>query len=107
LNFGLFSALFIMAEQTKSESEKPSTPVSTPPAPAAGSGPKTQVGMVMLGIVAMMVFNECSNGIKQEKQKDPKVDSFNALSNYFLGPEEEAPPPSLRENEVLIQFCMS
>jgi hypothetical protein len=35
------------------------------------------------------------------------VGTVDALSNYFLGPEEESPAPMLRENEVMIQFCMS
>jgi hypothetical protein len=63
--------------------------------------------MVALGIVAMMVWQECQSGIAQEKQKDPSVGTVDALSNYFLGPEDDAPTPILKDNEVLIQFCMS
>lgn len=97
-----------MAEQSKSEGEKPSAPVSKPPPAApAGQGPKAQVGIIFLGIVAMMVFQECSNALAQEKDKDPKVGTFDALSNYFLGPEEESVAPVLKSNEVMIQFCMS
>lgn len=99
-----------MAEQTKSEGGKPSTPVSSPPAPPAeapANGPKVQVGIVFLGIVAMMVYQECATGIALQKEKDPKVGTVDALSNYFLGPEEEIAPPQLKDNEVMIQFCMS
>jgi hypothetical protein len=96
-----------MAEPSKSESEKPSTPVSSPPASAPAGGPKMQVGVVALGIVFWMVAQQCATGIQQEQQKDPKVGTVDALSNYFLGPEEESPAPMLRENEVMIQFCMS
>jgi hypothetical protein len=105
-----------MAEQTKSEGGKPSTPVSSPPAPPAeapANGPKVQVGIVFLGIVAMMVYHlpglyqECATGIALQKEKDPKVGTVDALSNYFLGPEEEIAPPQLKDNEVMIQFCMS
>jgi hypothetical protein len=66
-----------------------------------------KIGMVFLGITAMMLYNECLSGIAQEKQKDPKVGSVEALSNYFMGPEEETMPPQLKDNEVQIQFCMS
>jgi hypothetical protein len=90
-----------MAEQTKPQ-------VSSPPAPPAPQqGPKVQVGIVFLGIVAMMVYQECASGIAQEKQKDPEVGTVDALSNYFLGPEEESRTPQLKSNEVMIQFCMS
>jgi hypothetical protein len=54
-----------------------------------------------------MVFQECSNALAQEKDKDPQVGTFDALSNYFLGPEEESAAPVLKSNEVMIQFCMS
>jgi hypothetical protein len=89
--------------------ETPSTKVSSPgPASAEPQGsPKVQVGIVFLGIVAMLIYQECSSGIALEKQKNPKVGTVDALSNYFLGPEEEAAAPQLRDNEVLIQFCMS
>jgi hypothetical protein len=88
-------------------SEKPSTPVSSPPAAPAPGAPKSQVVVMLLGVVAMMVYNQCQSAIMEEKQKDPKVGTVDALSNYFFGPEEEAAPPQLRDNEVMIQFCMS
>lgn len=88
-----------------SEQTKVSSPPGQPPAPA--NGPKVQVGIVFLGIAAMMVYQECASGIAQEKQKDPKVGTVDALSNYFLGPEEESAAPMLKDNEVMIQFCMS
>jgi hypothetical protein len=98
---GRVSALFTMTEQTKSE------PVSTPPAAPAGGLPKVNVGIVFLAIAGMMVYNEVSTAVKQEQQKDPKVGKIDAISNYFLGPEEERDPPMLRNGEVMIQFCMS
>jgi hypothetical protein len=91
-----------MAEQTKVPSPGPSSP-----APEATGSPKVQVGIIFLGIAAMMLYQECASGIALEQKKDPKVGTADALANYFLGAEEEQMAPNLKDNEVMIQFCMS
>jgi hypothetical protein len=62
------------------------------------------VGVIMLAVLGVAVCGEVSSVVSKD---NGPVSTPEAVYKHFFGPEEPPKLPKLKDNEVLIQFCMN